>query len=142
MVHEIAHVLRPGGRVLVMVSFFYYLHEVPYDFYRYTEFALRRFCEDAELRVVELYPYGGYVDILLDLFNKTLIKTERMARLYLKVCNWLQGTAKYRQIRQSSSATYPLGYCLAAEKHTSEFSQNGPMKDVGMSNADQCRYQS
>ncbi|MFN0169842.1 MAG: class I SAM-dependent methyltransferase [Bryobacteraceae bacterium] len=115
LIGEISRVLRPGGCLLLMVPFLYYIHEQPFDFYRYTEFALRRFCDDSGLEVVELSQYGGWVDVLFDLINKTLIRHEWSVALYLRVGAWIQGTRKYRRIRASSMA-FPLGYCLAARK--------------------------
>jgi SAM-dependent methyltransferase len=116
LVQEIARLLRPEGRVLIMVPFLYNIHEAPFDFYRYTEFALRRFCDRSALKILDLSPYGGYPDVLLDLLNKALIKTEWMAAYYLKVCCWIQRSKRYRRMRESSSNRFPLGYCLAAEK--------------------------
>ncbi len=37
---EYARVLRPGGRIIGAVPFFASIHQAPYDFYRYTHFAL------------------------------------------------------------------------------------------------------
>ena len=34
---EMARLLKPGGKVLLNVPFFYWLHEEPYDYYRYTK---------------------------------------------------------------------------------------------------------
>jgi SAM-dependent methyltransferase len=116
LIQEISRVLRPQGCLLLMVPFLYYIHEAPFDFHRYTEFALRRLCDRASLTVLELAPYGGYADVLLDLINKASIKTERMARLYLTLCRWIQRSKRYQRIRASSSRSFPLGYCLAAQK--------------------------
>jgi SAM-dependent methyltransferase len=34
---EMARLLKPGGELLSSVPFFYWLHEEPYDYYRYTK---------------------------------------------------------------------------------------------------------
>jgi SAM-dependent methyltransferase len=57
---EIARVLRPGGYLLFTVPFLWPLHEVPYDHYRYTPFALRRHLTRAGLGNIELHAMGGW----------------------------------------------------------------------------------
>ena len=37
---EMYRILKPGGHVIVTMPFFWHLHEVPRDFYRYTQFGL------------------------------------------------------------------------------------------------------
>lgn len=39
---EMARILAPDGVIIMNVPFFYFLHELPHDYYRYTEYALRR----------------------------------------------------------------------------------------------------
>ena len=46
---EMARLLAPGGHAFVNVPFLYGIHEAPHDYYRYTEFALRRLAERAGL---------------------------------------------------------------------------------------------
>ncbi len=48
---EMARILAPGGKILLSVPFFYKIHEAPYDYYRYTEFALRHLAEKNGLSV-------------------------------------------------------------------------------------------
>lgn len=116
LIAELARVLRPGGALVAGMPFLYGLHEQPHDYYRYTEFALRRFCAEHGLTVVELEPYGGYPDVLLDLLNKKLVRSETAARVYLAFCRRVLKTRLYRRVKASTKASFPLGYCLAARK--------------------------
>jgi SAM-dependent methyltransferase len=116
LVPEIARVLRPGGVLILGTPFLYWLNEQPHDYYRYTEFGLRRFCDDSGLDVVELEPYGGYPDVLLDLISKMVVRGERTARLLLAVAGILGRTGVYRRLRERTKTTFPLGYFLVARK--------------------------
>jgi ubiquinone/menaquinone biosynthesis C-methylase UbiE len=44
---ELYRVLAPGGLILCSVPLFYEEHQKPYDYFRYTQFALRKLFEDA-----------------------------------------------------------------------------------------------
>jgi SAM-dependent methyltransferase len=119
LVRELSRVLRPGGTLLSGTPFLYWLHEQPHDYYRYTEFALRRFCAENELVVLELEPYGSYPDVMLDLLNKKLVRNEPFARAFESFCRLATRTRPYRRLRAATRATFPLGYCLAAGKPAS-----------------------
>jgi SAM-dependent methyltransferase len=56
---EFYRLLRPGGKVLLATPMYWPGHEEPYDFYRYTEFGLRRLATDSGFEVVALLPRGG-----------------------------------------------------------------------------------
>ena len=58
-VSEMARVLKPGGKLLLTVPFLQPLHQLPYDFRRYTPEGLRLTLEGAGLEVVELVPRGN-----------------------------------------------------------------------------------
>jgi SAM-dependent methyltransferase len=57
---EMRRVLRPGGRLIVTVPFVIELHEEPYDYLRYTSYALRALVEDAGLEVDDVRPLTGW----------------------------------------------------------------------------------
>jgi SAM-dependent methyltransferase len=73
---EAQRILKPGGRIIVFVPFFYWIHSEPHDYFRYTEFSLSRFCDINELEIIKLEPYGGYFDIMFDLHNKFFTNSE------------------------------------------------------------------
>ena len=49
---EMARVLARSGSIMMNVPFYYWIHERPHDYYRYTEFALRRFVETSGLTLI------------------------------------------------------------------------------------------
>jgi SAM-dependent methyltransferase len=113
---ETARVLKPGGNLMLMVPFFYWLHETPHDYYRYTEFALRKMCVDNRLEVVELKAYGGYPDVLLDLLSKGLGQNKWLSGAFFKMAKAFAKTRIYEKLRAKTKGRFPLGYCLVARK--------------------------
>ena len=53
---EFFRVLEPGGFAWITTPFVWYLHEIPYDYYRYTPYALRFLAERAGFNVQEISP--------------------------------------------------------------------------------------
>lgn len=56
---ECYRVLRPGGWLFLTTPFFNPLHELPWDFYRYTPFALQALGEGTGLRLRRMSEKGG-----------------------------------------------------------------------------------
>lgn len=61
---ELARVLKPGGALWLSAPLFYEEHEVPYDFFRYTQYGLRQLLEEQSLRVERLEWLEGYYGTL------------------------------------------------------------------------------
>jgi SAM-dependent methyltransferase len=57
---EFHRVLRPGGSILITCPFVWPLHEEPYDYARYTPFALKHLLQSAGLEVVQLEKTGTW----------------------------------------------------------------------------------
>lgn len=60
VLHELHRVLKPGGRIFCSVPLFYAEHGQPYDFFRFTQFALRRLFVGAGFRVQRIEWLEGY----------------------------------------------------------------------------------
>jgi SAM-dependent methyltransferase len=54
-----SRLLAPGGYLIMTAPFFWPIHEAPYDFYRFSPYALRELVNDVELELVELVPLSG-----------------------------------------------------------------------------------
>jgi hypothetical protein len=111
--------LRPGGKVIIGVPFFYWLHEEPFDFYRYTEHALRRYCERHNLRILSLESSGGLPDIMLDMVAKaSQFLPNPLARpfglLHDLTTRLLCNTKLYKRLARRTAKKFPLGYLVVA----------------------------
>jgi SAM-dependent methyltransferase len=61
---ELMRVLKSGGRLLYTGPLFYEEHEQPHDYFRYTQFALRYFFQEAGLIIDKLEWLEGYFGTL------------------------------------------------------------------------------
>lgn len=61
---EINRVLKKDGIGIITVPLFGYIHNAPYDFYRYTHYGLKSLAQDAGFHVVSVVPLGGFFSYL------------------------------------------------------------------------------
>ena len=135
LVLEMARVLAPTGSILLNTPFLYWLHEEPHDYYRFTEHALRRFCDRADLQVSELMAIGGAPETLIDIVSKNAMRSPLFATA---IAATVQGMARGvlrtrlgRKLSRKTSHKFPLGYFLVAQKR--DVTRVGPMDAVDMS---------
>lgn len=117
---EIARTLRPGGVLLMNTPFFYWLHEMPHDYYRYTEFALRYLLEQAGYVVEVLEPVGGSPEVVADLAAKHLAKLplvgSAVAGALASLALTLRRLRAWRSFSAKSARLLPLGYFVVARR--------------------------
>jgi SAM-dependent methyltransferase len=118
---EMGRILVGGGRVLLNVPFYYWLHETPHDYYRYTEYALRRFATLGGFKVLVLEPLGGVPEVLADIVGKVFVERvplvgKPFASLLQSITRGFIRTRLGRKVSEATSHQFPLGYFLVAEK--------------------------
>lgn len=88
---EMGRVLKPGGTLIVTIPFSYRVHSEPFDFYRFTRYALADLCEASGLEVVSIQPRGGFWSVIGQ-----------------KLCSYLALTAG--RLGRAAQATGSFGY--------------------------------
>ena len=117
---EMARLLSPNGKIVLNVPFYYWLHEEPHDYYRYTEFALRRFVEVCGLRLLLVEPIGGAPEVMADIFAKNILRLPTCGRPLALAAQWITSvfvsTNLGRNISRVTGQSFPFGYFLIAQK--------------------------
>lgn len=72
LMHEMARVLHPEGRLLLSAPFSFRLHEQPHDYFRFTPHGLRALCAEAGLVVERCEPLGNLWSLLGHKLNSYL----------------------------------------------------------------------
>ncbi|MGV0983525.1 MAG: class I SAM-dependent methyltransferase [Limnohabitans sp.] len=57
---ESHRILKRGGVMVLQVPFMWWVHEAPYDYYRYTQYGLRYMFEKAGFTDITVYPQTGF----------------------------------------------------------------------------------
>lgn len=74
VIKEAARVLKPKGVLIISIPFFYPLHDMPYDFGRYTPTSFKSFIEDSSLKLIKIKTQGTFWQFWFQMLNTFLIK--------------------------------------------------------------------
>jgi SAM-dependent methyltransferase len=115
--NEIHRILKQGGRLYLYVPYFIKIHGSPYDFHRYTHFALYKALKEAGFEDVTIYTDGGLLKQLSELFNwlSKIGIGYVIFPLYLFLCviDWLINKFS----RNKYFKNYPVGYFVICDKN-------------------------
>jgi len=114
---EMVRTLRPEGHIILNVPFVYALHEEPHDYFRWTRHALARACAERDLSIVQLSPYGGGADVLVDLVVRSAGAVSMTFAGWLAgIAIWARSLPMMRRVSAKHAEKLPLGYVLVAQK--------------------------
>ena len=74
VLEDISRILKPGGTLLLTTPFIYPVHGKPYDFHRFSFYALENHLARYNLRIIERAVMGGYGTVLATLVNLFIMR--------------------------------------------------------------------
>lgn len=63
---EIQRVLKPNGKLLLNFPFMYGLHELPHDYFRYSEYFIEKVAAELGMKVLHIVKSGNLIDVWED----------------------------------------------------------------------------
>lgn len=87
MLSEAFRLLKPGGSIVLQVPWQWWIHESPYDFYRYTPYGLKYLFEKVGFDNVTVMPSAGF-------FTTMVLKTNYFSLNLLKIWKPLRALIK------------------------------------------------
>ena len=113
---QIHGLLRPGGKVIIGVPFFYHIHEAPNDFFRYTRYALISLAEESGFKVCYLEETGGALEILADISGKLAAPVPFLQKAIVGFASAFCRQRFARKIADKTKRRFPLGYLMVATR--------------------------
>lgn len=100
VIAELARVLQPAGRLLIVAPHSWEVHQAPNDFFRFTRHGLSFLFDRADLKTVRIDPIGGYFTLL--------------ARRLMNGLNFFQGGLRWLFFPLAAASALICGLLLPA----------------------------
>ena len=117
---EMYRIMSNDGILILNVPFFYWLHEEPHDYYRYTKYALQEMANESGFEFIEFETLGGVPEIIADILAKTSIMVPRIGKLIAaviqKVASLFIRMKIGQRIAKATRNQFPFGYAIILKK--------------------------
>ena len=125
-VEEMSRVLKRGGTLILSTRFMFPLHEVPHDYFRFTEYGLKHLLRDFD--ILEFHRDGNTIETLAILYERIGYQCDTLWFKPLKLFWFLEArflflftrvlTAEYGDINQQNRVPNIMtsGYFVVAQK--------------------------
>lgn len=84
---ESYRMLRPGGVLILQVPFMWHVHEAPFDYFRFTQYGLRKLADDANFSQIEIRIMSGVWTTIALKLNYQIRRLVRGPNAYRIVAN-------------------------------------------------------
>jgi len=95
---ESYRILKKDGYMILQVPWQWWIHESPYDYFRYTPYALKYMFEKAGFEIVEISPAGGFFSMMALKINYFTIRMFKLPKYLWKI--WLFSLIPFWTINQ------------------------------------------
>lgn len=122
VIRELHRILRPGGRLYLTVPLAWELHEMPFDFYRYTASGLAQILGDAGFEQLDIQPRNDCFATLAQLLQNVGStmgrypdgQDERRGEVQRALHEMAARVASYADL--DARMIFPLGYSVVARR--------------------------
>ena len=66
---EIKRVMKKDATLILSVPFIYHAHATPYDYFRFSEYGLRKICKDYNFEILEFHYQGYFGTAIISMLN-------------------------------------------------------------------------
>ena len=88
MLNEANRILKKNGKIILTVPFQWWVHEAPYDYYRYTTYGLQYMFEKAGFKNINITPASGFFSmwvLKINYFSARFIKGPKFIRFFIRM---------------------------------------------------------
>lgn len=83
MLNEAFRILKPGGEIVLQVPWQWWIHEAPYDYFRYTPYGLKYLFQKAGFEDIQVEPQSGFFTARIlkwNYFTNRFVRGPRLVR--------------------------------------------------------------
>jgi SAM-dependent methyltransferase len=104
--------LNESGFIYITVPFYYWIHEAPFDYNRYSIFQLKSLLNRNGFEIVDYKIVGGFGTSLIDLISKNVFGPLKLNSLFARNLLYLTNKLFEKLGLNKNKETYPIEYII------------------------------